>query len=496
MRYSSWLKILPSVWAFKNKGTNGVFTGAKARGNAGGHRQVKGVHYNESYAPTTNLTTFRVTQSIAVEEDMTSLHVDVDSAFLYGVIPEGTVLYMSPFEGFLTFDEDGEPFFYLLVLGIYGLVQAALLWNQELVTTIVEDGYTQCSKDPCLFVKVDESTGTHVMIPVHVDDLLPTGKPLSALHEFEDNLGKRFNIKKLGEAKWFSAMLIHRTPGRIHISQEAYINDLCNEHASEHAPKMRQPLRPGIDLYAMTNDPTYQYYDDNLADGSEVRSFGGTYAWPADCVRPDLSWSRMQVARKQSKCSVAAFELIKQTAHYLKHTADYGIAYYKGTEFPNQPIGMVDTGFASCRMTRKSEYCFHVYMNGGPIFWKSRMIPGSPSGNTFEAELHGLYEITRFLRFLYILMCEMHFPPTLPLTVYGDNESALLFAKHARVTQENRHVDLKYCILSELFRSGFVDFKYIPSAENLADIGTKAMVADSTFELLRDRIVTPREPRS
>ena len=90
----------------------------------------------------------------------------------------------------------------------------------------------------------------------------------------------------------------------------------------------------------------------------------------------------------------------------------------------------------------------------------------------------------------------MHFPPSLPLTVYGDNESALLFAKHARVTQENRHVDLKYCILSELYLSGFVDFKYIPSAENLADIGTKAMVADSTYELLRDRCVTPREPKT
>ena len=88
----------------------------------------------------------------------------------------------------------------------------------------------------------------------------------------------------------------------------------------------------------------------------------------------------------------------------------------------------------------------------------------------------------------------MHFPPSLPILVYGDNESALLFAREARVTQENRHIDLKYCIMSNLYHSGFVDYQYIPSAENLADIGTKSMLADSTYELLRDRLVTPREP--
>ena len=63
-----------------------------------------------------------------------------------------------------------------------------------------------------------------------------------------------------------------------------------------------------------------------------------------------------------------------------------------------------------------------------------------------------------------------------------------------RITQENRHVDLKYCILAELYSTGFVDYQYVQSSENLADIGTKAQTADSTFELLRDRMVTSKEP--
>ena len=209
-------------------------------------------------------------------------------------------------------------------------------------------------------------------------------------------------------------------------------NDFCSVHASELAPALKQPLPAGIDLYAMTHDPSYKLYDDTVADGTVVRTYSGGFAWPNECTRPDIGWARMQIARKQSECSKAAFDIILQSAKYLKDTAGLGIAYYKGTDYPNQPIGFVDTGFMNCRTTRKSEYCMQVYVNGGPVFWKSKMIPGKPSGNTFEAELHGLYEITRYLQYLYILMCEMGFPPTLPLTVYGDNESALLFAKHAR----------------------------------------------------------------
>ena len=486
-------KILPAVWAFKVKAEDGNWTQNKSRGNAGGHKQVKGVHYDESYSPTTNLISFRTVASIAAEQDFDMMHVDIDSAFLYGNIPDGLLLYMKPFEGFATFDTDGEPLYYLLVKGLYGLVQAALLFNNELVAHFISQGFHQSKTDACTFVKIKDDK--HIIVPVHVDDLLPTGKPKSALIEFQDNLEKAFDIKRLGEAKWFSAMAICRTPGRIQLNNSAYMNDFVRAWAVEGTPNRRTPMDDGIDLFAMTKDDTYELYDPNKADGTSVRSYAGGYAWPTDCTRPDLAWSRMQFARLQQDCSVSSFEVMKQSVYHIQGTIDCGIAFYKGSEFPNQPVTFADSGFATCRFTRRSCYFIIVFLNGGPVYWKAKMIPGkTPSGNTFEAEIVPLYEAWRFLKYYYQYMTEIGFPPQLPLVVYGDNESALLFAKHARTTQDNRHIDVKYCILSAEYNAGFIDFRYVMSKANVADLGTKAQKCPMHYEFLASTCTAKRLP--
>ena len=134
-------------------------------------------------------------------------------------------------------------------------------------------------------------------------------------------------------------------------------------------------------------------------DGTSVRSYAGGYAWPTDCTRPDLAWSRMQFARLQQDCSVSSFEVMKQSVYHIQGTIDCGIAFYKGSEFPNQPFTFADSGFATCRFTRRSCYFIIVFLNGGPVYWKAKMIPGkTPSGNTFEAEIVPLYEAWRFLK--------------------------------------------------------------------------------------------------
>jgi hypothetical protein len=243
-------------------------------------------------------------------------------------------------------------------------------------------------------------------------------------------------------------MAIERTSNSIHIHQKAFVEEFISPYFLEGTPKKRVPMDDGIDLYAITNDPTYPEYDSSLADPTKVRSFVGGFAWPTDTTRPDLAWFRMQFARQQHRCSQKAFEIMRESIYYLHGTSNLGITYFKDTDFPDQPITFCDAGFAQCITTRSSNYSLVTFLNGGPVYWKSKMIKGTPSDPTMAGEIVPLYESWRFLKHYHAYMSEIGHPPKLPLLIYGDNQSANKFGLTARWTQENRHLDVKYMVLA------------------------------------------------
>jgi hypothetical protein len=110
----------------------GVLKRHKCRFVAQGFNQVEGVHFFETFAPTLNLTTFRMFLSFVVNKAGGNFQaMDVNTAFLIPELPEGEVLYMRPPKGFekvckLLFEE-GQVM--KLHKCIYGLKQASRYWK-------------------------------------------------------------------------------------------------------------------------------------------------------------------------------------------------------------------------------------------------------------------------------------------------------------------------------------------------------------------------------
>ena len=74
---------------------------------------------------------------------------DVQTVFLYGVLPPGQCVYLSVTEGLdLPVNK-----LLLCVKGIYGLKQAPHLFNQHLTSAISSLGYTRSKSDPCVVFK-------------------------------------------------------------------------------------------------------------------------------------------------------------------------------------------------------------------------------------------------------------------------------------------------------------------------------------------------------
>jgi hypothetical protein len=461
-------KCIPSIWQFKVKYKDGKLVEFKARGCAGGHRQIQGVDYNENYSPTTRISNVRTMLAATIEDEMDSIQDDIEGAFLYGRMPDQYEVYMLPFEGFETYDEHGDLEVYLLVMGLYGLVQAALLFNNELVEFFQAQGFYQCLTDPCMFVKKNENE--HIIVPVHVDDMIPTGKPAQALYDFEDALGNTFDIKRLGPVDWFSGILIKREKDTISLSQMAYATDLTRKFGMENSNPTLVPLQHGLDLYAMS-----QQYDKSqpFHDSTEVRAFVGSYAWLADCTRPDLMFTRGHFARLQAACPPEAFKHMKNSLRYLYATKDIGIQYHKGTKHRYQLICFVDASFATCPVTGRSVFCFIMFLHGGPIAWKSKILPGRPSGSTLDAEYAAMYHAHNELLYFRQLLEEMGFPHNGPCIMYCDNSAAQQLAETGRLTQANRHTNVKYHAIRWSILHKTIEIQHVPSKNNLADIGTK-----------------------
>lgn len=135
----------------------------KARLVAQGFSQKFGVDYDEVFVPVARSTTFRMLLSLAGAKGYEVRHYDVTSAFLNGHLKEEIYLRQPP--GF----EKGNQVC-KLKKSLYGLKQAAKVWNEALHEVLMECGCSQSSDDPCLYSLTDVC---HILI--HVDDLLVVG---------------------------------------------------------------------------------------------------------------------------------------------------------------------------------------------------------------------------------------------------------------------------------------------------------------------------------
>ena len=68
--------------------------------------------------------------------------------------------------------------------------------------------------------------------------------------------------------------------------------------------------------------------------------------------------------------------------------------------------------------------------------------------------------------------------------LFCDNTATIQFCKHQAENVKNRHIDVKYKFVRELYDENWFDIKYVNTKENLADILTKALTKE-VFQRLR-----------
>ena len=160
---------------------------------AGGHKQRKGIDYEESFSSAAKMPSTRVILAHAAQHDWEIHQVDVKSAYLYAKLDE--VVYMRPPAGYLKKGEEGKVC--RLLKCLYGLVQAGRGWQKELTGTFLKMGYTRSSVDHSVFFRRQDSE--HSIVAVATDDMAVTGNSVATVNKFKSELKAYYDITDLGK---------------------------------------------------------------------------------------------------------------------------------------------------------------------------------------------------------------------------------------------------------------------------------------------------------
>lgn len=436
----------------------------KARLVAQGYNQIKGVDYLDSYSPVIHKKTMRILLALSVENDWEMHHVDVTSSYLNGDIQE-TVFVEQP----KMFEKPGttrKEQVCILKKNIYGLHQAGKNWNDCINQILLSFGLQQSTNDPCVFFKED------LFVRLYVDDLAITGS-ISEIEWFKKKLSEKLTTKDLNKVKHFLGVQIKRNNnGTLQICQESYIQQLLEEYKMEEAkgcssPQIRRTPRDG---------------EDKPFDNYQYRRLIRYLLYIANNSRPDLSFIVSKLSKYCSNPTYGNWIDAKNVLRYLKQTCDAKLTYEKTN---NPIITYVDADWGN-EEDGKSIGGYVILLANGPIIWTSRK-QELIATSTSEAEYIAMFEVCKemaWLREFFEEIGQSKYLPR-PTIIYEDNQCAIQLSNKMGITERTKHIRLRYHKIREFVKNKEVEFKYISSSENCADILTKVLSGPKTMYFLK-----------
>lgn len=466
---------IDSRWVFKLKyGPKGEIARYKARLVAKGFKQVYGIDYTETFAPTAKLSSIRTILTIAARYNLELHQMDVVTAFLNGKIDEE--VYVKPPKGMNI--EDGKVL--KLKKGLYGLKQSPRLWNETLDTFLKRKGFTQCKSDPCIYVRNEK--GRYAILGVYVDDIIMAVQGKENLRKIKETLGKRFKMKDMGELKWVLGIEVKRDrkDKKIYLNQSLYVRKMLEAYFMEEITPRNTPAEEGYYL-SKSMSPQTDRQERRMGDVPYANAIG-KLLYLTRCTRPDIALAVGAVSRYMRNPGTAHWKAVKRIFAYLIKTADHCLMIDGNEEITLS--GFADASLGSDIDDGKSVGGHVFFIGNSPVIWtsnKQTMVALS----TMESEYIQVTEAAKEALYLRNLLMELGFQQQNASIIFEDNKACIDLSKNPIVNKRSKHIALRRHFIRDYVKQGELILHKVASKDNVADILTKGLGAQ-VFERHRD----------
>ncbi|CAI7932746.1 unnamed protein product [Closterium sp. NIES-54] len=322
-------------------------------------QQALGGEHREKWhiRPGQRHTSLRILLAITAMKKKKLRQIDVANAFLYA--PVDTEIFVE-----LPHGSDGEPNHVCQLLkSLYGIKQAARLWQQYLHARLTRIGFWQLPHDQGMYrlMKGDD----YILLIVYVDDLLYIGSTDNVTTWFEGELQKDLTLTVSSTVTQYLGLNIQEGESAIYLNAAKYADTITKRFA----------LTPN------TISMPYCYTAGNNKAGSaplkpaRIRDYQrklGCLLFAAVTCRPDLSYSASQHATYLKRPEAEHMTELDRALHYLVSTPTIGLIYYKNRTTTPKLIGYVDADHARDSDNRRSRTGYIYSLEPiGLILWQS-----------------------------------------------------------------------------------------------------------------------------
>ena len=213
----------------------------KARLVAQGFLQRPSIDFDETYSPVMDGITFRYLVSMAVKERLDMRLMDVVTAYLYGSLDAD--IYMKVLDGLkipnMGAQDTRSMYSIKLQRSLYGLKQSGRMWYNRLREYLLKQNYVNNEICPCVFIK--KLLNGFVIIAVYVDDMNIIGTP-KELDEARSCLTKEFEMKDLGQIKYYLGLQIEHLPKGVFLHESNYVKKVLKKFYMDKSFPLSTPM--------------------------------------------------------------------------------------------------------------------------------------------------------------------------------------------------------------------------------------------------------------
>ncbi|KAK0590274.1 hypothetical protein LWI29_024799 [Acer saccharum] len=242
-----------------------------------------------------------------------------------------------------------------LVKSLYGLKQSPRAWFEKFGKVVRRFGYNQSQGDHTLFFK-RSSGGKKAILIVYVDDIIMTSDDIEEIGRLKRLLAQEFEVKDLGDLKYFLGMEFARSKRGIFVSQRKYILDLLGEIGMTGCRAVETPIEPNLKLEAAKPE--------SQVDREQYQRLVGKLIYLAH-TRPDISFEVNMVSQFMHSLGPEHNEAALRILRYLKRTPGKGLLFANRGHF--QVEVFTDADWSGSVIDKRSRFGYCTFVGGNLV---------------------------------------------------------------------------------------------------------------------------------